>query len=278
MKKLFISYSDLDRNKMIALRKAIDKKSPEITAVVIADQKKPLETLSEKVIDGISKCDILIPILTANSIKNQWVNQEIGYAKAKDKKIIPIISNSVFKKLKGFINPQVDCPFQFIPDKFANKESAAFRRAYLQLLNHIISYSVHPNENTILDSEITPLKIPKGTNYKTKVNFRGIVKNGFFDNYVKHIGSDFYRWNVDKETLPATKPTDPGTLHGSVEINKEYYNSTKDWPIGRYKIYVRIYDHLTPGETARIIVAENIHEIEIVWLIAQDEILLIHTF
>lgn len=264
MKKIFISYSDLDKSKMIALKKAIDNGPSKIEAVVIADQKKPLETLTEKVITGIKNCDILVPILTTNSIKNQWVNQEIGYAKASDKKIIPIISNRVFKDLKGFVNPQVDCPFQFLQNKNPRMESAAFRKAYLELINHIVTYSVQPSENTMLSSSITPLRIPKGSNYITKVHFRGIVKNGFFDNYVKHLTSDFKRWNVDRETLPVGRATDPGTLHGSVEISTEYTHSTKDWPIGKYKIYVRLYDHLTPGETARIIVDENIHEIEII--------------
>lgn len=264
MKKIFISYSDLDKSKMTALKKAIDKEPFKIEAVVIADQKKPLDSLTEKVIIGITNCDILVPILTTKSIKNQWVNQEIGYAKAKDKKIIPIISNSVFKNLKGFVNPQVDCPFQFKSDKNKKKESVSFRKSYLELINHIIKYSVQLGDGTVMDSSVTPLKISQGSNYITKVNFRGTLKNGFFDNYIKHSSSNFYRWNVDKETLPVSKPTDPGTLHGSVEISREYSHSTKDWPIGKYKIFVRTYDHLTPGETARIIVAENVHEIEII--------------
>ncbi|MEE4256367.1 MAG: toll/interleukin-1 receptor domain-containing protein [Bacteroidales bacterium] len=265
MKKIFISYSDLDKSKMNALKVAIDKDSSNIEALVIADQKKPLEVLSEKVIFGINNCDILVPILTNNSIGNQWVNQEIGYAFAKDKRIIPIIADNVFKKLKGFINPQVDCPFNYHSDpKNKRKESWAFRKAYLELLNHVKQYSVQPNDNTMLSSTITPLKIQAGEMYTTKVHFKGVLKHGFFDNYVKHIGSTFSRWNVDRETLPRGSKTDPGILNGSVDISKEYSHSTKDWPKGKYKIHVRIYDHPTPGVAGRIIVDQNVHEIEII--------------
>jgi hypothetical protein len=265
MKNIFISYSDLDRPKMKALKTAIDKADFEIKALVIADQKKPLEVLSEKVKTGIDNCDILIPILTLNSIKNQWVNQEIGYATAKDKMIVPIVANNSFKKLKGFINPQVDCPFTFkVDNKSAHRESAAFRGAYSELINYLKTSSVSSEKRQGLTSSITPTRIKEGEIYTTHVDFKGNLKNGFFDNYVKHSVLAFYRWNVDQETLPKGGATDPGTLHGSIDINKNYSHSTKGWPKGKYKIYVRIYDHPTPGHTGRVKVDENIHEIEII--------------
>lgn len=264
MIKIFISYSDYDRSKMNALKKAIDKANSNIEALVIADQKKPLESLSEKVSTGINDCDILVPILTINSIKNQWVNQEIGYAKAKNKKIIPLIADNVFKKLKGFIHPQVDCPFNFSQNKNQRKESASFRKAYLELINHINQYSVKADNSTVLASKITPNKIISGNKYTTQVEFKGVLKHGFFDNFVKHTELAFKRWNVDKATLPDTGSKSPGTLSGNIDIKKSYSHSTKDWPKGKYKIHVRIYDHPTPGETGRIMVAEEIHQIEII--------------
>ncbi len=264
MKKIFISYSDYDKAKMIALKKAIERDGIHIVPIVIADQKKPLESLTDKVCLGINDCDILVPILTSNSINNQWVNQEIGYAKAKEKKILPIISKGVFKDLKGFIHSQVDCPFQFKDNTSVKMESAAFRAVCKGLIDHVIIYSVQPNETTVLSSNISPSRVQRGAVYTTNVHFKGTLKNGFFDNYVQHLSSSFVRWNVDKETLPITKGTDPGTLHGSIDLTKKYSHSTKDWPIGKYKIHVRVYDHPTPGETGRIIVDENIHEIEIV--------------
>ena len=47
--------------------------------------------VTKKVADGIRESQIIIPILTKNSISSQWVNQEIGFAVAKDIKEIEII-------------------------------------------------------------------------------------------------------------------------------------------------------------------------------------------
>lgn len=259
MKKIFISYSDLDRNKMIAFKKAIEKVDSGLKAIVIADQKKPLRTLAEKVEEGIRQSNILVPILTLNSINNQWVNQEIGFAKAHGIDIIPIIDDKVLKKLKGFVHSQVDCPFHYRSDKNPNKESAAFRKAYSALLSFL-----KPDSSQLFKSSLNKKVIRQGEFYTTFVEFKGFLNNGFFDNYVQHLSSDFYRWNVDKETLPRARNTDPGTLSGSVEIKKSYVNSTIDWPKGKYRIDVRLYDHLKAGETNRPLIAEESHFVEVV--------------
>jgi hypothetical protein len=259
MKKIFISYSDLDRNKMNALKRAIEKVDSELKAVVIADEKKPLRTLAEKVEEGIRQSNILVPILTSNSINNQWVNQEIGFAKAHGIEIIPIIDDKVLKKLKGFVHSQVDCPFLYTSDKNPNKESAAFRKAYSALLSFL-----KPNSSQYFKSHLSTNVIRQGEAYTTFVEFKGFLNNGFFDNYVQHLSSDFYRWNVDRETLPRGKNTDPGTLSGAVEIKKSYVNSTSDWPKGKYRIDVRLYDHLKAGETGRPLIAEESHSVEVI--------------
>ena len=82
MKSVFISYADSDKNKVNHISIKL-KKTNFFNPVVIADDRKSLKSLSEKVKEGIDCCDIFIPILTRNSINTQWINQEIGYAISK---------------------------------------------------------------------------------------------------------------------------------------------------------------------------------------------------
>jgi hypothetical protein len=87
------------------------------TPIVIASNREPLKPLAEKVIKGIHSSTVFIPIMTAKSIPTQWINQEIGFAKATDKKITPIVESSILKDLKGFIHKEIDLPYNFTNDE-----------------------------------------------------------------------------------------------------------------------------------------------------------------
>lgn len=107
---IFISYSNDDRGRMLSLRKRINAHSS-LKATVVADDRKASKLLTDKVKDGIKDCDYFVCILTAKSISNQWVNQEIGYATALGKRIRPIVESRVLDKLKGFVHKQMDLPY-----------------------------------------------------------------------------------------------------------------------------------------------------------------------
>ena len=79
--------------------------------------------------NGIEESQYIVPILTSKSYKTQWINQEIGFAKAKNKKIIPIVEQQILTHLKGFVNSQMDLSYNFssTPDN-QKKERAAFRK------------------------------------------------------------------------------------------------------------------------------------------------------
>lgn len=121
--KLFISYSDMDKNKLKSLEKII-KKNPPLVAIIIANDRQPSKHLTEKVITGIKESHYFIPIMTKNSIHAQWLNQEIGYAVSQGKTIIPIVNKKIMNKLRGFIHKQLDLPYQF-EGKANNKLSEA---------------------------------------------------------------------------------------------------------------------------------------------------------
>lgn len=107
-RQIFISYStETDKNKMESVKRFLTK-SRFFKPIVIADNRRSLSLFSQKVKDGIDKCDYILPILTKESMASQWVNQEIGYAIAKQKSIYPIVDTCILKDLKGFIHSQLE--------------------------------------------------------------------------------------------------------------------------------------------------------------------------
>ncbi|NEN22301.1 toll/interleukin-1 receptor domain-containing protein [Cryomorpha ignava] len=131
--KLFISYSNCDSEK-VELINTILTHNKIFTPLIIAKNREPLMPLSEKVTNGITSAEVVIPILTKKSIKTQWINQEIGYAKAKDKEIIPIVESGLIDKLKGFIHKQIDLPYSFIPNINKFQEHKDFSNMFKILL------------------------------------------------------------------------------------------------------------------------------------------------
>jgi hypothetical protein len=89
------------------------KRNLSLKPIVVAYNRDPMIPLTKKVIDGINACDYIIPILTSKSYKTQWINQEIGYATARDKKVIPIVEQEIIPQLKGFVNSQMDLSYNF---------------------------------------------------------------------------------------------------------------------------------------------------------------------
>jgi len=123
---------------MQMLKDLIDE-SIDLTPIVIAERRNSLLPLTKKVEDGIKESQIIIPILTSESISSQWVNQEIGYATAlKNIRIMPIIDNSIMNDLKGFIHKEVDLSYNF--QSFSDnkrKESIHFKKCITKLVNDI---------------------------------------------------------------------------------------------------------------------------------------------
>jgi hypothetical protein len=111
-KIVFISYTDENIDKVKVLEQYVNSRQ-DLSALIIANNREALKPLAEKVSQGIIECDIIVPILTKESISAQWINQEIGFASALQKKILPLIEKDLLSKLKGFIHKQIDLPYLF---------------------------------------------------------------------------------------------------------------------------------------------------------------------
>ena len=165
--KIFISYFNDDNKKMQMLKSLIDS-TENLIPIVISDSRKTLVPLTKKVADGIRESQIIIPILTSNSISSQWVNQEIGFASAlSDIKVMPIIENSIIDKLKGFIHKQVDLSYNYqnFPGN-RRKESLHFKKCIVNLINDIkeeyhLGQPIN-DESNLLETESSEKYFEKG--------------------------------------------------------------------------------------------------------------------
>lgn len=115
MKKvLFISYASENLNKVTLITKEFED-HPLFEPLVVSNKREPNKALIKKVTSGIKSSYCLIALLTRESIKEQWINQEIGYAFGKKKPVIPIVEQILLDRdsLKGFIHKQNDCPYTY---------------------------------------------------------------------------------------------------------------------------------------------------------------------
>ena len=138
-KNVFISYCSGDISKVKALVRRIEKTDC-LHPIVVEYGRHSMQYLADKVIDGFKMADYIVPILTNNSINTQYINQEIGYAKAKKIPIMPLIEQDVMYKLKGFVTSQNDLPYNFkgFPEN-PKRERQTFRECCDILLEDLVS-------------------------------------------------------------------------------------------------------------------------------------------
>ena len=189
---IFISYTTAD-NELVAILKDQILLGNSFEPIIIADQRKALKPLTQKIIDGISKSDFIIPIITSNSFKEQWINQEIGYSISTGKIIVPIVQKEIIKELKGFIHGEIDLPYQFGSGaKLLRTGKTEFLKACKLLLSDIEnetikSIEVEHKQDPIVEKAIRLKSIrDKHLSKETLINSPGII-NKFSQMVLKEI-------------------------------------------------------------------------------------------
>lgn len=148
-KILFISYAS-ENNDKIRLIKNVLEDHPLFEPLVIADRRRPNEALPKLIKEGIDSSYRIIPILSPQSFKEQWINQEIGYAEGKGIRIIPLIESSIFDKLKGFVNKQNQCPYLYTSRQglHLRDENKEFKARFKLLVSDLeTEINAYKNEN-----------------------------------------------------------------------------------------------------------------------------------
>jgi len=98
--EIFVSYSTVDLKSVEALRDLL--KNSEIQVFVAEHSIKPSENLSLALTAAIRRCDLFMVLWSGNAKGSEWVMQEIGQAKALNKKILPLVLEEKLE-LPGFI-------------------------------------------------------------------------------------------------------------------------------------------------------------------------------
>lgn len=99
--KIFISYDTGDKELVTKITDSLERIGLE--PFKAPDHKEIGSDLALKVIHAINDSNCFVPILTQNSIKSQWVNQEIGYAYSREElPIFPVVESGL--QIKGFVH------------------------------------------------------------------------------------------------------------------------------------------------------------------------------
>lgn len=98
--EIFVSYSTSDLESVEALRDLL--KNSSIKVFVAEHSLVPGEHLSLTLTSAIRRCDLFLVLWSRNAKNSEWVMQEIGQAKALDKKILPLVLDEKLD-LPGFI-------------------------------------------------------------------------------------------------------------------------------------------------------------------------------
>lgn len=98
--EIFISYSSIDLNTIETIIEPL-KEQEGVNTFCAEYSLTPGQKISNKIIQEISNTDLFILFHSENASNSNYVQQEIGIAKANNKTIIPILLDST--KLEGML-------------------------------------------------------------------------------------------------------------------------------------------------------------------------------
>jgi len=127
--RIFISHHSKDLTKAEELRDYIEQQDY-LSPILVVSEKKPNELFEKQVEEGIRDASYFVPILTKNTLKSIWVNQEIGFARGVGRQTYALIDDKIVSKraFKGFIHKQHE-NFIF--------EQSSFKLKYIELIDLI---------------------------------------------------------------------------------------------------------------------------------------------
>lgn len=116
--EVFFSYDSDDQTLVRRLKDGIENRiEGEIEVYIFEEDPNPGGEPSNKAMEGIKESDVFLVLVTPNSQKSQWVQQEVGFAKGEDCDIIPIVLDDPETELTGFL-----AGIEYLPVKKDNPE------------------------------------------------------------------------------------------------------------------------------------------------------------
>lgn len=102
--RLFLSYDSDDHILVRRLKDGIENRiEGDIEVYIFEEDPSPGALPSTKAMEGIKESDAFLVLLTPNSQKSPWVQQEVGFAKGEDCDIIPIVLDHPETELTGLL-------------------------------------------------------------------------------------------------------------------------------------------------------------------------------
>ena len=98
---IFLSHSSRNRNLVIDIHNKLKKAG--IDVYLAEEHPQPGKNLPQKILNNIKSADCVVVLLTDTGIRSQFVNQEIGVARALNKPIIPMVEKKVTRKVGGLL-------------------------------------------------------------------------------------------------------------------------------------------------------------------------------
>lgn len=86
--RIFLSYNTKDKKEVGKIKNHLSYFGFEV--FLAHEDITPTAQWQDEIKKNLKKCDIFIPVLTSNFMDSEWTNQEIGFAIALDKFIIPL--------------------------------------------------------------------------------------------------------------------------------------------------------------------------------------------
>ncbi len=244
-KKVFVGYSSQDQDKVTDLCESMEK-TQLIEPLVVANRRNPGKLLTEKVITGIKDADCLMPILTEKSVSNQWVNQEIGYAKARGKEPVPLVDTNILNDLKGFINKEMDLPYKFTSyPTDSERETESFRNCVERALDYVLRSFLRikePKEDEVTDEYIEVSG--SGANPKSAIvlvtslygKYLAVQEGGVFaDANGDWHHSRCHLFNINKRRFVYALAVSPSDENRVVELLEEHGKHPKARAMDRFK-------------------------------------------
>lgn len=103
--RFFLSHSMLDASEVEKLHETIAGLG--VSVYLAENDPQPGENLGAKVMTEIRACDAMVVLLAENGASSNWVQQEIGAAKAMGKFIVPIVQKGLDVKLGALAGLEV---------------------------------------------------------------------------------------------------------------------------------------------------------------------------
>jgi hypothetical protein len=101
--KVFLSHASADKAEVELVREQLELSAAGVDVYLAEGNPGPGTMLTKKVQDAIKRADLVVVLFTEQGMNSGYVHQEIGYALAHNKIVVPIVDKSVDTSRLGML-------------------------------------------------------------------------------------------------------------------------------------------------------------------------------